>query len=166
MKVNLKSLSKPHGWVGSSSPLLTCDNVQEVFKLSTSTMVWQSDMAFVCVASPFISPKLGVWTPLEHVLSNINVKSEEKHLIKTWVFGETLRILTLLCVIKSISSHFIMDFNLITHNRRPHVDWGLSCAVEKAQFFYSSGFFLIVSPETLMLVAKHAAATGKVGSNA
>lgn len=35
-------------------------------------------------------------------------------------------------------------------------------AVEKAQYFYSAGFFLTVSPESLMLVAKHAAATGKV----
>lgn len=39
---------------------------------------------------------------------------------------------------------------------------GSGCAVEKAQFFYSAGFFLTVSPESLMLVAKHAAATGKV----
>jgi hypothetical protein len=34
--------------------------------------------------------------------------------------------------------------------------------VEKAQYFYSAGFFLTVSPESIMLVAKHAAATGKV----
>lgn len=58
-----------------------------------------------------------------------------------------------------------MNFDLISSQLKTHVNWGLSCAVERAQFFYSSGFFLIVSPETLMLVAKHAAATGKVGSN-
>jgi antirestriction protein ArdC len=35
-------------------------------------------------------------------------------------------------------------------------------AVEKAQYFYSARFFLTVSHETLMLVAKHAATTRKV----
>lgn len=39
--------------------------------------------------------------------------------------------------------------------------WG-PIVVEKAQYFYSAGFFLTVSPESIMLVAKHAAATGKV----
>ncbi|XP_073391897.1 adenosine kinase-like isoform X2 [Physcomitrium patens] len=45
----------------------------------------------------------------------------------------------------------------IEHMRKSET-WAL---VEKAQYFYSAGFFLTVSPESLMLVAKHAAATGK-----
>lgn len=34
--------------------------------------------------------------------------------------------------------------------------------MEKAKFLYSAGFFLTVSPESMMTVAKHAAETGKV----
>jgi hypothetical protein len=48
-----------------------------------------------------------------------------------------------------------------------HLNNGLMdscCAVEKAKFFYSSGFFLTVSPDSMLLVAKHAAETGKVCS--
>ncbi|KAG0599647.1 hypothetical protein M758_12G168600 [Ceratodon purpureus] len=46
----------------------------------------------------------------------------------------------------------------VDHLRKPE-NWAL---VEKAHYFYSAGFFLTVSPDTLMLVAKHAAATGKI----
>ncbi|KAH8954997.1 hypothetical protein BDL97_08G111300 [Sphagnum fallax] len=45
----------------------------------------------------------------------------------------------------------------VDHLQKPEI-WAL---VEKAQYFYSAGFFLTVSPESIMLVAKHAAATGK-----
>jgi len=34
--------------------------------------------------------------------------------------------------------------------------------VEKAKYFYIAGFFLTVSPESIMLVAEHAAANNKV----
>ena len=34
--------------------------------------------------------------------------------------------------------------------------------MEKAQFYYSSGFFLTVSPESMQLVGEHAAAQNKV----
>eukprot|EP00249_Psilotum_nudum_P021948 c28311_g1_i5 orf=764-1954(-) len=44
------------------------------------------------------------------------------------------------------------------HLKRPEI-WTL---VEKAKFMYISGFFLSVSPESIMLVAKHAAEKGKV----
>lgn len=35
-------------------------------------------------------------------------------------------------------------------------------AVEKAKFYYIAGFFLTVSPESIQLVAEHAAANNKV----
>eukprot|EP00897_Mesotaenium_endlicherianum_P002300 jgi/Mesen1/2098/ME000151S01360 len=44
------------------------------------------------------------------------------------------------------------------HLQQPE-NWAL---VEKAQFYYIAGFFLTVSPETIMLVAKHAAEQKKV----
>lgn len=34
--------------------------------------------------------------------------------------------------------------------------------VEKAKYFYIAGFFLTVSPESIQLVAEHAAANNKV----
>lgn len=34
--------------------------------------------------------------------------------------------------------------------------------VEKAKYYYIAGFFLTVSPESIMLVAEHAAAKNKV----
>lgn len=34
--------------------------------------------------------------------------------------------------------------------------------VEKAKYFYIAGFFLTVSPESIQLVAEHAAARNKV----
>lgn len=34
--------------------------------------------------------------------------------------------------------------------------------VEKAKYFYISGFFLTVSPDSIQLVAEHAAANNKV----
>jgi adenosine kinase len=33
--------------------------------------------------------------------------------------------------------------------------------VENARFYYSAGFFLTVSPDSMMAVAKHSAAEGK-----
>eukprot|EP00271_Cylindrocystis_brebissonii_P013303 TRINITY_DN33039_c0_g1_i1.p1 TRINITY_DN33039_c0_g1~~TRINITY_DN33039_c0_g1_i1.p1 ORF type:complete len:343 (-),score=74.05 TRINITY_DN33039_c0_g1_i1:302-1330(-) len=46
------------------------------------------------------------------------------------------------------------------HLQQPE-NWAL---VEKAQFYYMSGFFLTVSPPSIMLVAKHAAEHNKVFS--
>ncbi|KAJ8616052.1 hypothetical protein MRB53_035424 [Persea americana] len=46
----------------------------------------------------------------------------------------------------------------VEHLKRPE-NWAL---VEKAKYFYIAGFFLTVSPESIMLVAEHAAATNKV----
>lgn len=40
----------------------------------------------------------------------------------------------------------------------------LGGAVEKAKFYYIAGFFLTVSPESILKVAKHAAANSKVRS--
>ena len=37
-----------------------------------------------------------------------------------------------------------------------------SYAVEKAKYFYISGFFLTVSPDSIQFVAEHAAANNKV----
>ncbi|CAK9210016.1 unnamed protein product [Sphagnum jensenii] len=48
----------------------------------------------------------------------------------------------------------------IEHLKKPE-NWAV---VEKAKFFYSSGFFLTVSPDSMLLVAKHAAETGKLCS--
>ena len=36
------------------------------------------------------------------------------------------------------------------------------CTVEKAKYFYIAGFFLTVSPDSIQLVAQHAAANNKV----
>ncbi|KAJ6901850.1 adenosine kinase 2-like [Populus alba x Populus x berolinensis] len=44
------------------------------------------------------------------------------------------------------------------HLKRPE-NWAL---VEKAKYFYIAGFFLTVSPESIMLVAEHAAANNKI----
>ncbi|CAI9096990.1 OLC1v1033269C1 [Oldenlandia corymbosa var. corymbosa] len=44
------------------------------------------------------------------------------------------------------------------HLKRPE-NWAL---VEKAKYYYIAGFFLTVSPESIMLVAEHAAAKNKV----
>ncbi|KAM5555988.1 hypothetical protein ABKV19_023741 [Rosa sericea] len=44
------------------------------------------------------------------------------------------------------------------HLKRPE-NWAL---VEKAKYFYIAGFFLTVSPESIQLVAEHAAANNKV----
>lgn len=44
------------------------------------------------------------------------------------------------------------------HLKKPE-NWAL---VEKAKYFYIAGFFLTVSPESIMLVAEHAAAKKKV----
>lgn len=38
----------------------------------------------------------------------------------------------------------------------------LILAVERAKFYYIAGFFLTVSPESIMLVADHAASKKKV----
>ncbi|XVF76398.1 hypothetical protein PTKIN_Ptkin13bG0263400 [Pterospermum kingtungense] len=46
------------------------------------------------------------------------------------------------------------------HLKRPE-NWAL---VEKAKYFYIAGFFLTVSPESIQLVAEHAAANNKVFS--
>ncbi|KAI3473273.1 hypothetical protein Pfo_028770 [Paulownia fortunei] len=46
----------------------------------------------------------------------------------------------------------------IDHLKRPE-NWQL---VEKAKYYYIAGFFLTVSPESIMLVAEHAAAKNKV----
>eukprot|EP00850_Spirogloea_muscicola_P016302 SM000131S26732 [mRNA] locus=s131:252552:255824:- [translate_table: standard] len=46
----------------------------------------------------------------------------------------------------------------VEHLERPE-NWAL---VEKARFFYSSGFFLTVSPEAVQVVANHAVEKGKV----
>lgn len=45
----------------------------------------------------------------------------------------------------------------IDHLKKPE-NWAF---VEKAKYIYSAGFFLTVSPESMMTVAKHAAETGK-----
>jgi adenosylhomocysteinase len=45
----------------------------------------------------------------------------------------------------------------IAHLKTPEA----TAAMEKAQFYYSAGFFLTVSPESMMHVAKHAAETNK-----
>lgn len=37
-----------------------------------------------------------------------------------------------------------------------------SLIVEKAKYFYIAGFFLVVSPESIQLVAEHAAVNNKV----
>jgi adenosine kinase len=37
-------------------------------------------------------------------------------------------------------------------------------AVEKAKYIYIAGFFLTVSPDSIQLVAEHAAANNKVNS--
>ncbi|KAI9229430.1 MAG: adenosine kinase b [Piptocephalis tieghemiana] len=47
----------------------------------------------------------------------------------------------------------------VTHAQSPAIWEGI---VEKADFFYIEGYFLTVSPETILTVAKHAAATNKV----
>ncbi|XP_050210337.1 adenosine kinase 2 [Mercurialis annua] len=44
------------------------------------------------------------------------------------------------------------------HLKKPE-NWAL---VEKAKYFYIAGFFLTVSPESIQLVAEHAAATNKI----
>ncbi|GKU91694.1 hypothetical protein SLEP1_g5527 [Rubroshorea leprosula] len=44
------------------------------------------------------------------------------------------------------------------HLKRPE-NWAL---LEKAKYFYIAGFFLTVSPESIQLVAEHAAATYKI----
>ncbi|KAK4281495.1 hypothetical protein QN277_012978 [Acacia crassicarpa] len=44
------------------------------------------------------------------------------------------------------------------HLKRPEI-WAL---VEKAKYFYIAGFFLVVSPESIQLVAEHAAINSKV----
>uniref|UniRef100_A0A6N2LQ85 adenosine kinase n=1 Tax=Salix viminalis TaxID=40686 RepID=A0A6N2LQ85_SALVM len=46
------------------------------------------------------------------------------------------------------------------HLKRPE-NWAL---VENAKYFYIAGFFLTVSPESIMLVAEHAAANNKIFS--
>ncbi|KAI8815959.1 Ribokinase-like protein [Fimicolochytrium jonesii] len=46
----------------------------------------------------------------------------------------------------------------IDHLKKPEI-WGL---VESAKFYYTSGFFLTVSPPSAMLIAEHAAKTNKV----
>ncbi|KAK9168759.1 hypothetical protein Syun_000899 [Stephania yunnanensis] len=46
----------------------------------------------------------------------------------------------------------------VEHLKRPE-NWAL---VEKAKFIYIAGFFLTVSPESILLVAEHAAANNKV----
>ncbi|XP_073310080.1 adenosine kinase 2-like [Primulina huaijiensis] len=46
----------------------------------------------------------------------------------------------------------------VDHLKRPE-NWAL---VEKAKFFYIAGFFFTVSPESILLVAEHAAAKNKV----
>ncbi|KAL6141955.1 hypothetical protein ACLB2K_060240 [Fragaria x ananassa] len=48
----------------------------------------------------------------------------------------------------------------VEHLKRPE-NWAL---VEKAKYFYIAGFFLTVSPESIQLVAEHAAANNKVFS--
>lgn len=48
----------------------------------------------------------------------------------------------------------------IEHLKRPE-NWAL---VEKAKYYYIAGFFLTVSPESILLVAEHAAANNKVFS--
>lgn len=48
----------------------------------------------------------------------------------------------------------------VDHLKRPE-NWAL---VEKAKYFYIAGFFLTVSPESIQLVAEHAAAKNKVFS--
>nr|AFK37813.1 unknown [Medicago truncatula] len=46
----------------------------------------------------------------------------------------------------------------VDHLKQPE-NWAL---VEKAKYFYIAGFFLTVSPESIQLVAEHAAANNKV----
>lgn len=46
----------------------------------------------------------------------------------------------------------------IDHLKTPEIQ----AVVEKAQFFYSAGFFLTVSPDSMVAVGKHAAENGKV----
>lgn len=46
----------------------------------------------------------------------------------------------------------------IDHAKTPEI----TKAIEDASFYYSAGFFLTVSPDTMMLVAEHAAANNKV----
>ncbi|NP_001312423.1 adenosine kinase 2-like [Nicotiana tabacum] len=48
----------------------------------------------------------------------------------------------------------------VDHLKRPE-NWAL---VEKAKFYYIAGFFLTVSPESIQLVAEHAAANNKIFS--
>jgi adenosine kinase len=58
-----------------------------------------------------------------------------------------------LCAYLAAANHFTKD----------HLDKPENFAlVEKAKFFYISGFFLTVSPESIMTVAKHAAENNKV----
>ncbi|EPS70152.1 hypothetical protein M569_04611, partial [Genlisea aurea] len=48
----------------------------------------------------------------------------------------------------------------VDHLKKPEI-WAL---VEKAKYYYIAGFFLTVSPESILLVAEHAAANNKIFS--
>jgi sugar/nucleoside kinase (ribokinase family) len=49
-----------------------------------------------------------------------------------------------------------------THLKEPASNWKV---IEEAQYYYISGFFLTVSPESIMMIAKHAAENNKVRYN-
>ncbi|CAN6581023.1 unnamed protein product [Malus baccata var. baccata] len=71
------------------------------------------------------------------------------------------------CAVCVVGSHRSLVANLsaancykIEHLRKPE-NWAL---VEKAKYIYIAGFFLTVSPDSIQLVAEHAAANNKVFS--
>ena len=46
----------------------------------------------------------------------------------------------------------------VSHVQEPE-NWAI---VEKARLIYSAGFFITASPDSVLLVSKHAAKTGKI----
>ena len=56
----------------------------------------------------------------------------------------------------------VTDLAAANHYQLSHLQTpGIDAVVQKARFIYSAGFFLTVSPPSVMYLAQHAAATGK-----
>eukprot|EP00244_Chara_vulgaris_P013473 TRINITY_DN770_c0_g1_i1.p1 TRINITY_DN770_c0_g1~~TRINITY_DN770_c0_g1_i1.p1 ORF type:complete len:386 (-),score=73.47 TRINITY_DN770_c0_g1_i1:20-1042(-) len=76
---------------------------------------------------------------------------------------ETVQTGTCACVIKGGERSLVANLAAANHYKTDHLlkpeNFEL---VEKAKFYYISGFFLTVSPESIMIVAKHAAEHRKV----
>jgi adenosine kinase len=84
-------------------------------------------------------------------------KSEHLKRPENWALGTTsisfsLHLLSVVCLVFGNMSCWSHVCNLFP----------FFLTVEKAKYFYIAGFFLTVSPESIMLVAEHAAANNKV----